>query len=205
MQCPLCGTSNAKNAKFCSTCLARFSQRESTERETAVLEAEAQDGTQIEVFDSSPTKDVSAGQKALGVAVGAFVGLALTAGLHFLPVPFVYLLGPAIGAALTGRLIAERGGRYGAMAAILPAAAIVVQRFATAGAARSAVRHQMASLGADFPRSILAPIQNLLAPPPALLAVLVLVTVALVLALGYYGGRYGERLAKGVGFGMSGY
>lgn len=145
----------------------------------------------------------SPGRKVLAAASGAIAGLALALALDYLvPIPLVWLIGPWAGGVIAGRLLAEDGGRYGLVSASLPAASRIVVSIASAGDARREAQRQMNELGRDVPKSFLQPLESVFAPPPSVLALWTALAVLLAFAAGYYGGRYGERLAKGPGSGL---
>ena len=203
MECPECGARNADDAGFCTLCHARFTSSEAAGKRPADQVEPAVRERIPSTAGAREPRHASLRRVAVGIAVGTTAGLALTIALQYLPVPFAYLLGAPAGAAITGRLTAEKGGAYGMLASALPAVLVVLDRLSTADVTRAVARRQMAGLARDLPRNLIQPLQSVLAPPPALLVVFLIITAVLVLALGYYGGRYGERLAKGPGFGLS--
>lgn len=195
MECPNCGTDNSDGATFCRMCLARF--RPEGQPSAEVYEDELA-AIRREVNPEAPAvQAVRMRRKVLAVAGGTAIAVAAVVVGAYIPcLPFLWVIGPYVGGMFAGRVAADNGGRYGLVTAIVPATIQgvlpVLGALGVSTMLRSELRRIPGAGGSALPTASIV--------MPAVLSALM--SVAVVLFLGYFGGRAGERLAKGVGFGL---
>ncbi|RJQ52293.1 MAG: hypothetical protein C4521_10490 [Actinobacteria bacterium] len=134
--------------------------------------------------------EATVGRKVAVVAGGALLIVILGQILNYLPIPFVGLLAPFLGAAMVGYLLREEGGRYGLIAAAIPAALGAIVVWIVSASLIGPMTTQAASQSkANLPAGALADALS------GIIWFAVVIGVGSNCLAGYFGGWVGENYA----------
>jgi len=205
MDCPECGSPLADNAKFCSLCFTRFdvvAQPASTLAPT--LEPEAQTGfdipdheaAQLASFHSArPTdtppvalRDTSTKRKVVVIGGGAAISVTLGVIMGYVGVPLSGFIAAFSGGFYVGYTLREEGGRWGALAAALPAIVFGLIAVAFGTAILGSAMTEMPKAAKDVPMDGFADALR------GVLLTAALIGVAMQAIGGLFGGWAGEHV-----------
>lgn len=218
MHCPKCEAELSDNAAFCSLCFTKFDQPaaapsagaidasapaipggippdEAAELERIRREVGGHDAP-LSAVNRPPEVALTTGRKFAAVVGGAVVGYMVGYVAGFLPIPFIGLAGPFAGGMFAGWIVQQDGGRYGVISAAIPATI----QLALAVLIMAGVAGALSGSSAGNPQSDM--LGGMMGSLVGIGVIVLAIGIAIQLVVGYFGGRAGERVFRGPGWGV---